>query len=394
MEQVVIVKAKRTPFGNFGGALKDITTVELGSKAVSAAIEGAVDPQDIDFLIMGNNMPGSGLSPARQVVMAAGWPKETNAMLLDRACCSSMSAIGIGFEKIMMGRAKIVVAGGMENMSRTPYLLPQLRWGQRIGDFMVKDELVIRNPYLQAPMAQYAGEVGVEWGAGRKEQDEWAVLSHKRAAEATEKGYLAEEMINVEIKNKKGTVIFDKDEHVRKDSSLEKLSTMEPVYGSPTVTAGNASGICDGASGVLVMAESEAKKRGLKPIARIVDWTAVSSEPRNSPLLPAIAINKILSANGMKLDEMKLIEVNEAFASMPLVTTLSLCDKDLAKTEKLRERVNVNGGAIAIGHPVGATGARLVMTLINELRRRNERYGIAAICGAIGQGDAIIVEAL
>lgn len=394
MESVVIVKAKRTPFGNFGGALKDIPTVQLGAKAVNAAIEGMVDPADIDFLFMGNNMPGSGLSPVRQVVFAAGWPKEINAMLLDRACCSSMSAIGLGYEKIMMGRAKIVVAGGMENMSQTPYMIPQIRWGQRIGDFTVQDTLVIRNPYLQAPMALYAGEVGVEWGAGRKEQDEWAIISHKRAAEATEKGYLAEELIKVEVKQKKGTVIFDKDEHVRPDSSMEKLSTMKPVYGSPTVTAGNASGICDGATGVLVMSESEAKRRGLKPIARIVEWTAVSSEPRHSPLLPAIAIEKILGMTGMKLEDMKLIEINEAFASMPLVTTLSLCGKDLAKAEKLRERVNVNGGAIAIGHPVGASGARLVMTMINELRRRGERYGVAAICGAIGQGDAIIVEAL
>jgi len=394
MEKVVVVNGKRTPFGNFGGSLKDFTCVELGAMAVKKATENIVDPKDIDMVIMGNNMPGAGLAPVRQVVLAAGWPKEINCVQVDRACCSSMTAIGLGYERIMAGRAKIILAGGFESMSNVPYMIPQIRWGQRLGDFEVKDPLVVRNPYLDAPMAKYAGEVGVEWGMGRKEQDEWAYRSHLRAAEAQEKGYFNEEIFPVEVKQKHGSFIFDRDEHVRKDTTLEKLSTLKTVYGSPTVTAGNASGINDGASAVVLMAESEAKKRGLKPLARIVDWVSICYEPRLSPVVPSIAILKVLADNNMKLDDMKLIEINEAFASMPLVSTLNLCDKDLAKAEKLRERVNVNGGACAIGHPVGATGARLVMHMVYELRRRGEKYGVAAICGAVGHGDAVIIEAL
>lgn len=394
MERVVIVNAKRTPFGNFGGSLKDFTCVELGAMAAKKVVENMVDPKEIDQVIMGNNMPGAGLAPVRQVILANDWPKEVNALQVDRACCSSMSAAGLGFERIMAGRAKIILAGGFESMSNVPYMIPEMRWGKRIGDFEVKDMLVVRNPYLKAPMAQYAGEVGVEWGMGRKEQDEWAVLSHKRAANAQEKGYFDQEIFPIEVKQKNGSFIFDKDEHVRKDTSVEKLAKLKTVYGSPTVTAGNASGINDGASAILMMAESEAKKRGLKPLARIVDWVSVCYEPRLSPVVPSIAIMKLLATNNMKLDDMKLIEINEAFASMPLVSTLNLCDKDLAKAEKLRERVNVNGGACSIGHPVGATGTRLIMHMVYELRRRGERYGISAICGAVGHGDAMILEAL
>lgn len=395
MENVVIVSAKRTPFGNFGGTLKDFTAVELGAMTVKKVVEDKVDPQDIDHVIMGNNMPGAGLAPVRQVILAADWPKNTNALQVDRACCSAMSAAGLAFERIMTGRIKIALAGGFESMSNVPYMIPQMRWGARIGDFQVQDMLVVRNPYLKAPMAQYAGEVGVEWGMGRKEQDEWAVQSHYRAAAAQEKGLFDEEIFPIEITPKKGpSFVFDKDEHVRPDTSVEKLAKMKTVYGSPTVTAGNASGINDGASAILMMAESEAKKRGLKPLARIVDWTSICYEPRLSPVVPSIAIMKLLDANNMKLDDMKLIEINEAFASMPLVSTLNLCDKDLAKAIKLRERVNVDGGACAIGHPVGATGTRLIMHMVYELRRRGERFGISAICGAVGHGDAMIIEAL
>jgi len=363
--------------------------------AAAKAVEGVIDPKDIDHVIMGNNMPGAGLAPVRQVILANDWPKELNALQVDRACCSSMTAVGLGFERIMAGRVKIVLAGGFESMSNVPYMIPQIRWGARIGDFEVQDMLVVRNPYLKAPMAQYAGEVGVEWGMGRKEQDEWAVLSHKRAYEAQQKGYFDEETFPIEVPQKKADpILFTRDEHVRKDTSVEKLAKMKTVYGSPTVTAGNASGINDGATAILFMAESEAKKRGLKPLARIVDWLSVCYEPRLSPVVPSIAIMKLLAANNLKLDDMKLIEINEAFASMPLVSSLNLCDKDMAKTEKLRERINVHGGACAIGHPVGATGARLIMHTAYELRRRGERFGIAAICGAVGHGDAIIIEAL
>ena len=396
MEEVVMVKGIRTPFGNFGGSLKEITAVELGGKVIRAALDKVpVTQGEIDFVIMGHCMPGSGQAPARQSIIAAGLPIETNALTIERACCSAIHAIGMGFESISSGRTKIMIAGGMENMSLTPYLVPQLRWGQRLGDITIMDELIIRNPYLKAPMAQYAGEVALEWGVDRLELDEWAVRSNLTAVEADKKGLFKDEIIPVEVPGKKGTTImFERDEHPRPDSSVEKLSKLKPVYGSPTITAGNASALSDGATATLLMSRSEAAARGIKPLARIVDHLAISGEPRNSPVIPGVAIQKILAKNGMTLDDMKLIEINEAFASMPTVSTLVLANKDRKKAEKIRERVNVKGGAISIGHPVGCTGARIVMTLAHELRRIGEHYGIAAICGAIGQANVVIIENL
>jgi acetyl-CoA C-acetyltransferase len=396
MEEVVMVKGIRTPFGNFGGSLKEIPAVELGGKVIRAALDKVpVTQEEIDFVVMGLCMPGSGQSPARQAVIAAGLPIETNALLVERACCSAMQAIGLGFESISSGRAKIMIAGGMENMSRTPYLVPQLRWGQRLGDITVMDELIIRNPYVKAPMAKYAGEVAQEWGVERLELDEWAVRSNLTAVEAADKGYFKDEIIPVEVEGKKGTMtLFERDEHPRADSSVERLSKLKPVYGSPSITAANASALSDGATATLLMSRSEAAARGIKPLARIVDHLAISGEPRNSPVIPGVAIQKILAKNNMTLDDMKLIEINEAFASMPTVSTLVLANKDRKQTDKIRERVNVKGGAISIGHPVGCTGARIVMTLAHELRRRGEHYGIAAICGAIGQANVVILENL
>ena len=392
MRNVVVVSAKRTPFGKFGGTLMDISNVELGALAVKQAMGNLIAPEELDQVIMGHVMAGSGFSPIRQIVLAAGWPKDTNTMAVERACCTSMTAIGMAYERIKFGRANIIMAGGTENMSKTPYMLPNLRWGQRIGDFTVKDDLVVRNPYLDAPMAQYAGEVAVEWGEMREHQDEWGVRSHKCAFAAQGAGRFDEEIFPVEVQGKKQNIQFSKDEQVRADTSVEALAKMKTVYGSPTVTAGNASGISDGASTLLIMSEEEAEKRGLKPLAKIVDWISVCSEPRNSPVLPSIAMQQLLEKNKMSIDDMGLIEINEAFASMPLVSSRALANNDMGKVKEIRERLNVNGGAIGLGHPVGATGGRLTMTLIYELRRRKMKYGIASICGAIGQGDALIVE--
>lgn len=394
MGNVVIVSAKRTPFGNFGGTLKDMTNVELGALAIKEVLGDLVPPEDIDQLIYGVVEPGSGLSPVRQIICAAEWPIDTNALCVERACCSSMSAIGLAYERIKAGRAKIIMAGGSETMSSTPYLLPQLRWGARLGDVTIKDELVIRNPYLNAPMALYAGQVGVEWGEGREQQDEWGVRSNRLAIQAQEKSLFNEEIFPVEVKQRKGSIVMEKDEHPRQDATMERLAKLSPIYGSPTVTAGNASALSDGASAVLIMDEDEAEKRGIKALARIVDWVSACSEPRNSPLLPAVASSKLLGSNDMSLEQMAVIEINEAFASMPLVSSRALCDNNLKDTKKLRERINVNGGAIAIGHPLGASGARITMAMMYELRRRKEQYGLAAICGAIGQGDAVILEAI
>jgi acetyl-CoA C-acetyltransferase len=352
-----------------------------------------VDARDVDAAILGLCLPGVGLSPARQAVLAAKFPMETNAFTVDRACCSALTAVGMGMHWILQGQASIVISGGMENMSRTPYQIPQMRWGARLGDLTIRDDLVIRNAFLDMPMAKYAGEVAVENGVDRREQDEWALQSHQRWAAAQESGKLAEELIPVEIPSaKREKTILTRDEHPRPDATLESLSALKTVYESPTVTAGNASGISDGATAILLMKRDEAGKRGIQPLGRLVAYAPICGDPRQSPLLPAAAIKKVLSRAALSLEDMKLIEINEAFAAMPLVSTLVLSDFDRKKTEKLRERVNVNGGAIAIGHPIGATGARLLMNVLYELRRRGGGYGIAAICGAIGQADAAIVE--
>jgi acetyl-CoA C-acetyltransferase len=281
----------------------------------------------------------------------------------------------------------------MENMSRTPYLIPQMRWGARLGDLTIRDELVIRNAYLDMPMAKYAGEVAVEKGVDRREQDEWALRSHKRWGEAQVKNKFNDELFPVKIPSSKGEKLsLTHDEHPRPDTTLEKLSGLRPVYESPTVTAGNASGISDGATATVLMTGDEAKKRGILPLGKIIAYFPVCGEPRESPILPAVAINKVLDHADLTLEDMKLIEINEAFAAMPLVSSLVLSDFDRRKAGKIRDKLNVNGGAIAIGHPIGATGARLLMHMLYELRRRGGGQGVIAICGAIGQVDAVVVE--
>lgn len=394
--EVVIVDGKRTPFGNFGGALRDVPAVELGGKVIQAVMDGKhLEASELDMVIMGICLPGSGMSPGRQAVLAAGLPVTLSALTVDRACCSAMSAMGLGYEFIRNGTMEAVIAGGMENMSRTPYLVPQMRWGQRLGDFVVEDELVIRNPYLRAPMAQYAGEVALEYGVTREEQDSWALRSHQCWTDANRAGKFAEEIVPMKVAQPKGgEITFSTDEHPRPNTSLEQLARLKTVYGSPTVTAGNASGICDGATATLLMSLEAAERRGLRPLARIVSYTAICGEPRQTPALPAEAIRRALAQAGLGLKDMALIEINEAFAAMPLVSSLVLAEGDPEEVQQIRARLNVNGGAIAIGHPIGATGARLVMTLAYELRRRRERYGVAGICGAVGQADAMVIEAL
>ena len=394
MEEIVVVNGKRTPFGRFGGSLREIPSTELGGTVIRRVMENLpIEETEIDMVIMGLCLPGVGLSPARQAVLAARLPIDINGLTVDRACCSALSAVGIGMQLILREQASIIIAGGMENMSRTPYLIPQLRWGARLGDLTIRDELVIRNAYLDMPMAKYAGEVAVEKGVDRQEQDEWALQSHQRWGAAQSKGKFNEELIPLEVPSDRGDRhVLNQDEHPRPETTMEKLSRLQPVYGSPTVTAGNASGIADGATATILMKGSEARKRGILPLGRIVTYAPICGEPRESPVLPAVAINKALSQTDLTLDDMKLIEINEAFASMPLVSSLVLAEYDRRRAEKIRERLNVNGGAIAIGHPIGATGARLLMNMLYELRRQGGGYGMVSICGAIGQADAVIVE--
>jgi len=396
MENVVIVNAKRTAFGNLGGKLAPIYPVPMAAFLVNEVIKDLIDPADIDMLILGKVQDNAeGNSPVRQVALTGGWPKNTNCLLTERACCSSMYAIGTAFEKIACDRAKIIVAGGFESLSNTPYSLPQLRFGARLGDITIADPLVIRNPALGRPNAAVAGEVALEYGQDREAQDRYGLQSQLRAANAQAKGWLAEEIVPIEVPQKKGApIIFDQDEHIRPNSTYEALEKMKPVYGSPTVTAGNASGLNDGATALLIMSESEAKARGLKPLIRIVEYSSLSIDPSRSATLPAEGVMAILKNTGMTLDQMEILEMNEAFAAMPLVSMQILGEKDPKKVEKLNAITNVNGGAIAIGHPTGATGGRMTMTMMYEMLRKGYKYGCASICGAIGQADAVILEAI
>ncbi len=396
MQEIDLVAGKRTPFGKFGGSLLDISAVELGAHVLKAVMSEVpqIRSDEIDHVHMGLCLPGSGLSPARQAVLAAGWPVEIDAVTIDRACCSGLTAVGMAVREIQIGSSRAIVAGGMENMSRTPYLIPQARWGSRLGDFTVADDLVIRNPYVGAgaPMAQYVGETAMAKGVGREEQDAWALRSNQCWVAACDAGKFGPELTSVERIGKNGITLFEVDEHPRRDSSLERLGRLKTVYGSPTVTAGNASGIADGAAALLLCSRKLVKERELETLATVVGYTSICGEPRESSLLPGVAILKLLSRLDLSVKDMRLIEINEAFAAMPLVSSLVLTDFERSKAEQIREKINVNGGAVAIGHPLGATGGRVTLTLAHELRRQGGGYGIVAICGSMGQVDAVVLR--
>jgi len=390
---VVVVDALRTPFGNFGGVMKDLTIPELGATAIRNVLGRAnVAPDDVEEVALGVNFPGADRSITRQAMLQAGIPDEKVAYTVDRACCSSMAAINLIARAIRCGDVRIGVAGGAENLSQVPYYLPQARWGNRLGDFTIKDQLVISCPHTGVPRAVQAGEESTAFGIDREAQDRWAAGSHAKYFEALDAGWFKDEIVPLEIRQKKDTISMTQDEPARRDSSLEKLARLNTVYGSKTVTPGNAPGLNTGASAMILMEEAEATRRGLRPLARYVAGAMVSGHPQKIASIPAVAAQAALSKAGMSLDQIDLIEINEAFAAMPLVSTHVLGGGDAARTEALRERTNVKGGAIAIGHPTGASAARLVMTMAYELRRRGKRYGLATICGGIGEGEAIIID--
>jgi acetyl-CoA C-acetyltransferase len=399
--EVGVMSAVRSPFGKFGGTLRDFSLPQLGGIVFAEAIRRAgLDPVDVEEVATGVNLPGADRSIARQVLIEAGIPTDRVAYTVDRACCSSMAAISMASRAIRLGDTRIAVAGGTENMSRVPYFLTAQRWGHSLGDVVLKDQLVIADPMTGKPRAVQAGEEAVEFGVTREEQDAWAVRSHRSYLEARAAGKFADEIVPIEVPQPKGEpVLFAEDESVRPDTTLEKLARLPTVYGSPTVTAGNAPGLNTGASAMVLMAPGEADRRGAQRLGTLVGWAMVSGHPDKLASIPAVAAAKVLDQVGLGVDDVDLIEINEAFAAMPLVSTLVLAGGDRAKAEEIRAKTNVNGGAIAIGHPTGATGARLVMTMMYELRRRaaaagwdRPYHGVATICGGIGEGEAIVVR--
>lgn len=401
MHEVVVISAVRSPFGKFGGTLKDFTLSQLGGLVVAEAIRRAgIDPAEVDEVATGVNLPGADRSIARQVLIEAGIPPERVAYTVDRACCSSLAAITLASRSIRLGDARVAVAGGSENMSKVPYFLTEARWGHRLGDVTLKDQLVIACPMTGKPRAVQAGEEAVEYGIGREEQDRWAMRSHQNWAKAKEAGKFKDELMSIEVPQGRGApILFAEDESPRPDTSLEKLAKLPLIYGSPTVTAGNAPGLNTGASALVLMSGEEARRREKQPLATLMGWSMASGHPDRIASIPAESARLALEKVGLTIDQMDLIEINEAFAAVPLVSTLIMAGGDRDKAEQIRAKTNVNGGAIAIGHPTGATAARLVMTLMYELRRRRQAsgdtrpyYGLATLCGGIGEAEAVIVK--
>jgi acetyl-CoA C-acetyltransferase len=395
MVPVVIVSAARTPFGKFGGLLKEFTAVELGTQAVTASLKKiGLDPSVVDELYMGVAvLAGTASVAARQILFTSGLPPHTPSLTIDRACCSSMTCVGLGLRNIRSGEIHTAVCGGMEAMSQTPLVARGVRWGVRLGGIMLEEPLFLRNPILNIPLAVGAGDVALQYGVTREEQDLWALRSHQRYYSAIETGKFADEIHPVQIRSgKEAFHTMDRDEAPRADTTIERLRGLPTVYGSKTVTAGNAPGLNDGASALILMSKKRQQDLGIAPLAKVLVHVNIAGDPLASPYLPAHAIRKALEKAGRKLSDLKRIEINEAFAATPLVSTKVLSSDSGMPLEQLRSITNVNGGAVAIGHPTGASGGRITMTLVHELRRSGGGLGAAAICGGYGQSDAVIVE--
>jgi acetyl-CoA C-acetyltransferase len=333
--------------------------------------------------------------PARQATLFAGFPPENISITVNRACCSSLSALRLGYRAIRAGEIDVALAVGSENMGRAPLFSPNIRWGSRLGNVVLKDPLFELGYPDFAPVAKDAGEVAVEYGVSRQEQDEWALQSHQRYFEAFKQGKFAvgEELMVVEIPQKKGQPIqVAQDESPRADTTLEQLAKLPTIYGSPTVTPGNAPGLSTGATAILMMSAEKAREKNLPPLGTILSSVATAMNARYIAAIPASTIIKALEKAGQSLKDMDLIEINEAFAAMPLVSTKILAAGNERLMKELRDKTNVNGGAIAIGHPVGASALRITMTMMYELRRRGGGYGVAAICGGLAQGEGIVLK--
>lgn len=404
LREVVCVAAARTPYGVLGGRLKEYDAPQLGAlaiKEVMRRVEGKVKGEDVDYVYMGEVVPaGAGQVPSRQASILAGLPVSVPSITINKVCSSGLKAIDLGVQLIKVGRADIVIAGGMESMSNCPYSLPDQRFGSRMGipngkmvDLMVYDGLW--DAFYNRHMAIHGSEVSDEFGITREEMDWWSYLSQTRAVDAMENGRLDDEIFPVEIKN--GKDVMTKDEGPRPGTTIEALAKLPPVFGhkSPvtggpgSVTAGNAPGVNDGGSAVMLMSREKADELGLKPLFTIVDYAEVSQPTKDIPTVPGLSIMKVLAQNGLTPDDIKLVEANEAFAAVVLVSCMKVVGMS---KEDMINKVNVNGSAIAYGHPIGSSGARILMTLGYELKRRGGGYGVCGICSGHAQGDSMLIK--
>ena len=390
--EVYILGGKRTPMGDYVGVLKDYSAIELGALAAKAALETTgVAPEDIDHTVFGNAQQTSGdaIYGARHVALKAGVPIDKPALTVNRLCGSGIQSIISGAQMIMLGEARTVLAGGMESMSQAPHVIYGARAGFALGKGQLQDSLMVAllDTYCNTYMAGTAENLARKWDITREAQDEYALRSQQEAKRAQDAGIFAEEIVPVEIKSRKGSYMFEQDDHLRPETTLAGLAKLRPAFAKDGfVTAGNASGIVDGAAAVIVAGEEYVKEKDITPLGRIVSWAYAGVEPSEMGIGPVPAARLALQKAGLKLSDLDLIEVNEAFAAQYLAV-----EKELGID---RSKANVNGGAIALGHPLGASGTRITLTMLLELKRRGGRYGLASACIGGGQGIAIICENL
>jgi len=390
-QSIVIASAARTPVGSFNGAFADTPAHVLGATAIREALARAgVDPKEVDEVILGQILSaGQGQNPARQAAMAAGIPQETTAWGLNQLCGSGLRAVAVGMQQIQTGDAAIIVAGGQESMSMAPHA-QHLRAGVKMGDLKLIDTMIkdgLTDAFYGYHMGNTAENVARQWQLTREEQDRFAVASQNKAEAAQKAGRFSDEIVPVTVKTRKGEVVVDQDEYIRHGTTLEAVQKLRPAFDKEgTVTAGNASGINDGAAAVVLMTEAEAARRGIAPLARIVSWATAGVDPQIMGTGPIPSSRKALKKAGWKVDDLDLVEANEAFAAQACAV-----NKDMGWNPEI---VNVNGGAIAIGHPIGASGARIFNTLLFEMKRRQAKKGLATLCIGGGMGVAMCVEGL
>jgi len=390
VNNVYILSAARTPIGKFGGSLASLSAADMGVVAAKAALERAgVQPRQVEETIFGNaRQAGGGPNPARQISIRSGVPQEVPAYTVNKACASGIKSIALGFQEIATGNLNCVLAGGTESMSRLPYYLEGARWGYRLGhqelvDGMYRDGFFC--PMAKMLMGETAEILAGQYKISREEQDQFALVSQQRAAAAQSSGRFDAEIAPVTIEGKKGTTVFSRDEHLFLDATMEKMAKLAPVFSKTgTVTAANSSGITDAAAAVVVASEKFVQQNNLKPLARILAATSAGVDPRLMGIGPVPAIRKLEQKHGLKLSDFDLVELNEAFAAQVLA-----CDRELHFD---REKLNVNGGAIALGHPIGCTGTRITVTLLHEMLKRKARRGLATLCVSGGMGMALAIE--
>lgn len=396
MKEIVIVSTARTPFGKFGGGLKPLKATDLGGLAIKEALKRAsIEGGQVDEVVYGIAVPaGQGQVPGRQAAVKGGVPHEVPVVTINKVCGSALKAVTLGTQMIKAGDADVIVAGGMESMSNIPYVSPSMRWGGRMNDVKMQDAMILDGlwcPENDVHMAVIGGAVAVEHGITRQMQDSWALRSQQRWGKGEEEGRFDEERFIVEVPGKKGAVTkITKDEAPRAGITLEALEKLPPLFVKDgTITAGNAPGTNDGASAVVLMSREKAEELGAPILATVKGYAQASRESKYIATVPGLAIQSLMEKHNLTLEDFDLIEINEAYAAVPLVSCLGILKMD---EKAMHEKVNVNGGAVAVGHPIGATGARILMTLINELRRSGKKSGVAAICSGMAQGDAVWVE--